>query len=590
MAEEFSPIPLTPPAGVLKTESDRVVEGRWIDTQWMRFVSSRPQKMGGWVRQTTAISSGTLRQLHAWRDLQSVEYMAGGTYRKLYVYERDFVQHDITPLAASASLTNPFTTQVGRSIVSVAHFNHGRNAGDVVIYSGASAVGGLILNGTFEVVAANGSGGYTIDAGAPASSGATGGGTVSYQYEISIGVELGVYGLGYGVGPYGIGTYGTARSGSTIFIEPRIWSFDHFGKLLLAAYNGGSIYVWDPDKIPSFGRATRITQAPTDVRYMFVTEERFVMALCEGMRVDWCSQSDFNTWVPDQTNTANTRNLSEGTKLIAGKPLANHIACVWTDFALYIFQYTGSSSIFSTRLGGRNCGLVSPSCAVTVGNTAYWMGHTNFYLYNGAVQTIPNVDDIRDYVFDKLNTENAFLAWSEYLEKFNEIVWYYIAIGETQPSYYALLCLNDFSWAIGRMIRTAGASFSHGDTRPYWAGADGHIYLHEEGVDGDGAAVRASIKLGPSSLQGGAQIFNIDGINADFHGQSGDITATFTGWDRLRKATVDSETVTITEDDDLIDLRLEGRYISLELVTDVVGGYFRFGKPDVMVSSNGTRR
>ena len=49
-------------------------------------------------------------------------------------------------------------------------------------------------------------------------------------------------GYGWGVGPWGLGTWGTARSSSTISIEPRIWSLDHFGILLLAAYNGGSIY------------------------------------------------------------------------------------------------------------------------------------------------------------------------------------------------------------------------------------------------------------------------------------------------------------------------------------------------------------
>jgi hypothetical protein len=587
---EFDPVPLTPPPGIVKTESDRVEEGRWTDTQWMRFVNGRPQKMGGWEKQTTAIASGTLRTLHAWRDLQSIEYMAGGTYRKLYVYERDWTQHDITPLDASGTLTDPFSTTDGSSIVTVAHAAHGRGTGDIVNYSGASAVGGLTIDGSYEVLIA-GASSFTIDVGSNATSTAgPGGGTVDYEYEIPIGVELGIYGLGYGAGPYGIGTYGTERPFSTIFIEPRIWSMDHFGRILLAAYNGGSLYHFDPEDVPAFGRATVVADAPTDIRYMFVTEERFVFALCEAMRVDWASQNDYTLWTPADDNTANTRTLSEGTKLIAGASLGNHVSCVWSDFALYIFQYTGTTAIFSSRLAGRNCGLVSPSAKVTVNGIAYWMGHTNFYLYNGAVAFIPNVENVRAYVFDRLNAEQAFLCWAQYVAKYNEVIWFYIALGDTQPSYYALLSLNDYSWAAGQMVRTAGTAFSHGDTRPYMARDDGHIYLHEEGVDGDGEAVLASIRLAPSSLMKGAQLFNIDGMVADFEDQTGDITVTFEGWDRLRKPTVDSQTITITEDDDLVDLRLEGRYISLEMTTDVVGGYFRFGKPDVLISSNGTRR
>lgn len=595
MSDEFPPIALTPPPGVVKSEADRVVEGRWTDTQWMRFVDGKPQKMGGYTVQTDTAASGMLRQLHAWRDLSSVEYMAGGTYRKLYVYERDFTQHDITPLASSGTLgTDPFDVTDGSTAVTVTHAAHGRNAGDTVIYDAATAGGGITIDGTYSVVTVPGAGSYTITHSAAATSTdtTTGGAAVTYEYEVSIGVEYGAYGLGYGVGGYGLGGYGEEHSGSTVFIEPRIWSFDHFGRILLAAYNGGAIYDWDPADVPAWGRAAIVADAPTDVRYMFITEERFVVALCEDMRVDWCTQGDYTNWTPATGNTANTRTLSEGTKLIAGRSLGNHISCIWSDFALYVLQYTGSSSVFSSRVAGKNCGLVSPSCAVTANGIAYWMGHTTFYLYNGSVQQIPNVADIRDYIFDNFrNTDGyGFLAWGQYLAKFNEIIWCYVALADTDPSYYVLLSLTDFSWATGTLDRVSGAAFSHGDTRPYFAGSDGHIYLHEDGVDGDGAAIRANITLGPSSLQAGAAIFNIDGVNADFYEQAGNISATFTAYDRLRSSTVDTQTVTIETTDDLIDLRLSGRYISMELVTDVVGGYFRFGKPDVMVSSNGTRR
>lgn len=588
---EFPPVPLTPPPGIVKTESDRVVEGRWTDTQWMRFTGGLPQKIGGWAKQTTSAASGVIRAMHAWRDLSSNEFMAAGTYRKLYVYERDFTQHDITPLADSGTLGNdPFAVVDTSNIVTVMDAAHGRNPGDLAIFDGATGGGGITIDGEYTILTVPSAGSYTIQHSAAATStdATTGGAAVTYEYEIGIGVERGIYGLGYGAGGYGIGTYGTERTSSTIFIEPRIWAFDHFGRILLAAYNGGTLYAWDPDG--GFVRAVKVADAPDDIRHMFITEERFVFALCEGMRVDWCTQNDYTTWTPATDNTANTRTLSVGTKLIAGCSLGKTLSLVWSDFALYVFQYTGTNAIFSSRVAGRNCGLVSPSCFATANGIAFWMGHSNFYYYNGAVQPIPNVRDIRDYVFDALNRENAFLSWAEYLPKFNEIVWYYIATGDTEPSYYVLLCLDDFSWAAGQLTRTAGASFTHGDTRPYMASDDGHIYLHEEGVDADGVALEASITLGPSALQGGAQLFNIDGFMADFHDQAGDITATFSGWDRLRHATIDTQEITIGEDDDLIDLRLEGRYVSLELVTNEIGGYFRWGKPDVMVSSNGTRR
>ena len=172
------PIPLDIPAGVVKTESDRVIEGRWKDSQWMRFVKGRPQKRGGHTVQTAVadIAVGTARALHAWRDLEAQEYIAGGTHTKLLVWDRSFEIHDITPFVATGTLANnPFTTTNTSQIVTVAHTSHSVRSGATVIYAGASAVGGLTLNGTFTVLTTLANS-YTFDAGSAATSTATGGG------------------------------------------------------------------------------------------------------------------------------------------------------------------------------------------------------------------------------------------------------------------------------------------------------------------------------------------------------------------------------------------------------------------------------
>lgn len=590
MSGEFEPVALTPPPGVVKTEADRVVEGRWSDTQWVRFHNGKPQKRGGWTKQTTSLSSGVIRALHAWRDLQATAYIAAGTARKLYVYEPDFTQHDITPLAQSGTLTNPFSTVNGSNIVTVTDASHGRNVGDVVIYDGASAVGGITIDGPYEVSLVTGAGAYQITHSLPATSTAgPGGGSVDYEYEVPIGTERGAYGLGYGVGRYGIGTYGSARPFSTVLIEPRVWTLDHFGQVLVAAYNGGSVYDWDPST-PGFGRAEKIADAPTDVRAIFVTEERIVMALCDDMTVKWCSQGDRSTWTPAEDNTANIRRLSIGTKLIGGRALANHISLVWSNAGLYVFQYTGQKSVFSSRLAGRNCGLVSPSAAVTANGIAFWMGHTNFFYYNGAVAPIPNVDDIKSYVFKNLRSEYGYLCWGQYIAEFDEVMWFYVALNQDEPSYYVAVNLKDFSWDAGQLQRSAASNFDDGDTRPFIAAPDGHIYLHEDGYNADGAALAASASLAPTSMQKGALLLNVDGFEADFHDQSGDLEVAFEAWDRLRKPTIDTQTKTVTEDDDLVDLRISGRYVGLRISSNVVDGYFRFGKPHVHVSANGSRR
>lgn len=592
---EGRPAPISPPAGVIKQESDAVIEGRWKDSQWVRFVDGRPEKMGGYTRQTDSFTDGPPRTLKAWRDLEAYRYIAAGTYKKLYVYEEtDWSQTDITPIASQGTLgNNPFTTTSGSRIVSVAHTSHGRSAGDTVRFSGASAAGGITVSGTYTVLTVSSANAYTIQHGSNASSSATGGGaSVAYTYEISVGAILGTFGYGYGVGRYGLSTYGTPREDSTVVISPRVWSLDNWGENLLAAFNGGSIYAWDPDDLSGGDRAERISAAPIDVLAMFITEERFVFALCEGMRVDWCHQGDYEDWTPSASNTANSRRLQVGSTLVAGRTLGKTISLVWSDSACYIFQYTGSASVYSSRLAARNCGLLAPNAvAVDSYGNAYWMSHDTFYVYaGGAVREIPNVADIKDFVFKNLRRDYGFVCFAHYDPAIPEIIWYYCVAGESEPTRYVVYSVNDQAWAVGEMTRVSATRFDSGETRPYFGNSDGHIYLHEDGYNADGEAIEAYIELAPYALENGLQIMDIDGLVADFPNQVGNLTISLTGYNRLRQAAIDSQTKTVGETDDLIDLRMSGRHVGLTLNSNEVDGFFRWGKPMALIKPNGMRR
>jgi hypothetical protein len=65
--------------------------------------------------------------------------------------------------------------------------------------------------------------------------------------------------------------------------------------MLLAAYNGGTLYKFDPTQNQPWPRAAGLGRPgmPTNIRAMFVTPERFVMALCDGMQVLWPSQGTY---------------------------------------------------------------------------------------------------------------------------------------------------------------------------------------------------------------------------------------------------------------------------------------------------------
>jgi hypothetical protein len=593
---EVSPLPIVPPPGVVLTESEHSVEGRWIASDNVRFVKGRPQKIGGNVKITTQATSGQPRSSHAWRDNVQNGYFSVGTYRKLYAYNPVWNQTDITPYRDEGTLGNdPFTTVNGSDLVEVADALHGVSVGDTVFYSGATAVGGITPNGTFIVAQVLGSGSYKFQFTSAATSDDTGGGaSVEYKYEIPIGNELGAFGYGYGVGGYGLEGYGDERDSSTIFLEPRIWSLDHFGQLLVASYNGGSIYLFDPTEIEPWDRAELISAdpgLPTDVRAMFVTPERFIFALCIGMLVKWCSQGDYLIWTPAVGNTANIRTLTEGTKLVGGKVLSDFISLVWTDAALYRFQYTGSTYIYNSSMVAKDCGLVSPNAAITAGGIAYWMGQDTFWHYAGSVAPMPNVEDIRKYIFDRVDINSGYQCNASYWPQHNEVAFFITVEGQTTPTIGVLFSIENKCWAPLSFGRCSGAHFTQGDTRPYMAQSDGHLYLHEFGYDDNGEILPWSLQLASYSMNEGGAHMDAESLIPDFKEQVGEITLTIDTYDYLNDSTFeDTETETIAvQDTGAIDMRVSGRYIGMMLSGDTLGCYFRWGKPVLWVKPSGRR-
>lgn len=608
------PVPISPRPGVVVTESNRVAEGRWVlPMEKTRFVHGRPQKIGGNTRVTSTAMSGTPRATLCWQDFVQNGYTACGTYRKLYAFDSSFALNDITPIRASGTLgNNPFTTVNTSNVVTVNLTSHGANPGDTLITSGATTFNNVTMNGTFIVQTVVDVNNFTILATTNANASSSGGGNaVAYQFEIPVGTELGAYGLGWGVGPWGLGTWGTPRSSSTIFNEPRVWSLDHFGKILVATYNGGSIWFFDPTQSQPYGRALAtfgggaVSGAPTNFRAMFITPERFIFGLCDAMVVNVCSQGDPTTWTPATTNTAFARTLQVGSKLVGGKVLAPFISMVWSDSAAYLFQYTGSQFLYNSSVAGVDCGLISPNAAVTVDGFAYWMGPDNFYFYNGSVSPMPNVEDIRKYVFEMIPDGQDFQCNAIYVPKYHEIWFFYPTTGNTNPSAYVIFHINDQCWSVGTANfyssagvtagRASGSHFTAGDTSPIMAGTDGYLYNHDPislSYDDNGNPLAWILTLAPLAQNEGMQNVDVEGVVWDFFQQVGAISATLNMYDRLTDAApIDTQTQSIPQTGaGITDYRVHGRYGGVTLTQSVLGGYMRLGKPVIFAKPAGTRR
>jgi len=176
-------------------------EGGWFDGDKIRFRSGYPQKLGGWQPISSYTYQGTARALINWVTLQGYNLLGVGTNLKYYV-ESGGIYNDITPIRDTNVLTNPFTTASGSTTVTVTDVGHGGITGDFVTFSGATAVGGLTLNGEYQITYIDFNS-YSIQASSAANAGATGGGTVTAVYQINVGLATYSYLTGWGTGLWG---------------------------------------------------------------------------------------------------------------------------------------------------------------------------------------------------------------------------------------------------------------------------------------------------------------------------------------------------------------------------------------------------
>ena len=180
----------------------------WFDSNLIRFRKGRPEKMGGWEKLSSNTIEGTGRSLHTWAALDGSKYMGLGTQTKFYV-EEGGTYNDITPIRTSATLgSDPLKTGSASSgVVTVTAVAHGAKDGDFVTFSGATATDGITaaqLNTEHELTLVD-SNSYTVDTGGSASSGSTAGGgsAVIATYQINVGLNVEVSGVGWGAALWG---------------------------------------------------------------------------------------------------------------------------------------------------------------------------------------------------------------------------------------------------------------------------------------------------------------------------------------------------------------------------------------------------
>jgi len=483
-------------SGVNREATRYTNEGKWYDCDKIRFRSGYPEKIGGWLRFSSHTFSGVCRSLWNWITLAGLDLVGVGTNLKFYI-ERGTNYNDITPIRDTATLTNPFLATNGSSVITVIDVAHGCITGDYVTFSGATGLGGNItasvLDKEYQVTVLTVDS-YTITVAATANAtdatGSPGGGTVTAAYQINSGPEFSVPLTGWGAGVWGGGSWGQTSSTDSL----RLWSQTNFGEDLVINPRGGGIYYWDASaglnaRAVNISALSGASNTPMQTNFILVSDvSRFVFAFgttdistsaYDPMLIRWSDQENIANWTPSATSQAGDLRLSHGSGIVGAAQTRQEIL-VWTDSALYSLQYLGAPEVWGAQLLGDNISICSQNAMILASGVAYWMGVDKFYKYDGRVSTLRC--DLRQYVYQDINTAQFGQVFSGTNEGFNEVWWFYGSEGSTTVNKYVIYNYLEDVWYYGTMARTAWLD-SGLKPNPIAATYSKNLVSHEVGND-----------------------------------------------------------------------------------------------------------
>ena len=612
--------------GINKEGTNYSNEGGWFDADKIRFRKGRPERIGGWEKNSSNTFIGTCRKINTYKTANQSQYNILGTHKKLYAQEGTTF-NDITPIRLTTSAGDAtFSASNGDATITVTESGHGAVKGDFVTFSDAVSLGGnitaSILNQEYEIDTIVNTNSYTIEAKdssgseitANSSDTGNGGSSTVAAYQLNIGLDVYVPYSGFGSGAWSDGTWGESPALS-LTNQLRLWSLDSFGDDTIAAPRNGTIYYWDE----SSGVGTRAVAAssrasasnvPTSVFQIMMSDiDRHVIAFgcnpigsstIDPLLVRFSDAESAVDWTPTATNSAGGVQLSTGSTIIGAMQTRQEIL-IWTDAGIVSMRFVGAPFIFSFNEVATGMSLISPNAMATGGNTVFFMDNGAFYQYAGSAQRLPC--SVLDHIFDDFNYSQSFKVFAASIPQHNEIIWFYPSASSTEVDKYIAYNYLEQSWTIG--------TTNDGFTRTAWNPAyildnpiaagkldttdNNYLYNHETGHSADGSSFTAFIESSDFDLDpDGENFMFISKLIPDLEYRGSDDTANtvnfvIKGRDYPLQSLSTLQTVAVTPNSTFTNTRARSRQSAIRIENTADNFGWRLGDLRLELRQDGKR-
>ena len=599
-------------------------EGGWYDSDKIRFRKGRPERIGGWEKNSSNTFIGTCRNIHIYRNISQTNYQVLGTHQKLYLKE-GIGFNDITPIRATTTNGILFSATDGSSTITATDDDHGAVVGDFVTISGAVTLGGLItaavLNQEYQIIlvttdtytfTAKDTDGDTVTANS--SDSGNGGAGVDGVYQINTGLDTYLKSTGWSVGTWGGGTFGSASAISSTN-QLRLWSADNFGDDTIACVRGGGIYYWDESSgtdtraIP-FSSLGSASDTPTLALQIMMSEvDRHIICFgsnavgsstIEPLLVRWSDTENAADWTPTATNQAGGVKLSAGSSIIGALKTRQEIL-IWTDIGITSMRFVGQPFIFTFNEVAKGPSMISPNACVNANNSVYFMDRGGFYTYTGSAQRLPCT--VLDYIFTDINLEQLYKVFAAANEDNNEVMFFYPSSSSDEIDRYVIYNYLEQVWSIGttedNFARTA---WNVALTLDYPIAAGkidtsnlNYLYNHEFGHSSDGSAFTSYIESSDFDLDpDGEKFMFISKLipDVEFRDQtstSNEVTINIKGRNYPLQSLSTLSTISVTPDSTFSNTRARSRQCAIRVSSDNVDYGWRLGDLRLEIRPDGKR-
>jgi hypothetical protein len=396
--------------------------------------------------------------------------------------------------------------------------------------------------------------------------------------------------------------WNAASPASNITFKATQWSLDNFGEDLLAVRRGSQLLHWDASQSAWPVRTSIVATGPSKINSIIVSpNDRHVLALGTNevvtsvfnpLLVRWSDREDYEDWTPSISSTSGELQLIGGTEIIGGIRTRNAIH-VWTDTSAYALNFVGPPFIFKPTELGTNCGLVGPHAAIDVDGVSYWMGTSDFFVFDGRVRRLDCT--IRRFFFDSFNISQSDKVYAGLNSEFSEVVWVYPKEDSQEPDSYIAYNFSENVWTSGTGFFTTyednrvftdvitTGSVEKGGTSFIWNNEPKDVF------DGDGVALTSFIESADMDIEDGDDLMFINKLIPDITINTGYLKFTIT----TRQYPTSSEVVKgpypIDSGTDKIDLRVRGRQAKVRVSTAALGASWQWGSVRLAMQRDGKR-